>query len=210
MVLSAEDWHQLDHYTAVFLVLAGDLPVALIFQQHNYLRSYVLGRDISPPPDGRPQVDVAIGSNELYPHRPERTTRRAVPFLWSRTVDYLVAGTERPRLRADDVTHGAMEVPYALDFLPHDDAFYMFYGRLGAQRRLPGRGGPPGADYNTLPAFKRPVLQLLAFYWHEGQTDYIELVRDGLFHEAAGGFRRRVDGGLYERLIRRFPEFYRE
>ncbi len=210
-VASLEDWHQLDHYTAVYLVLTPDRhPVALMFQQHNYLRSYVIGRDLTLPDDGRPQVDVAIGSNELYPHRPDRTRRRAAPFLSAGTVEYLLAGRRPPRFQTDDITHGVDEVAYRLDYLPHDDAFYMFHGWLGARRRLPGRDGPPGADYNTLPAFKPPVLQLLAFYWHEDHTDYVDLVKDGLFHGADGRFRRQIDGGLYERLVERFPRFYSE
>ena len=211
VIASREDWHQLDHYTAVYLALTPDhRPVLLMMQQHNYLRSYVLGSDLDLPADGRPSVDVAIGSNELYPHRPERTRRRAVPFLSTGTVDYLMTGQNPPRFQADDITHGADEVRYDLAFLPHDDAFYMFYGWLGARRRLPGRDGPPGADYNTIPAFKPPVLQMLAFYWHEHHADYVSLVKDGLFHGDDGHFRRQVDGGLYERLAARFPRFYSE
>lgn len=210
-VASLEDWHQLDHYTAVYLVLTPDhWPVALMLQQHNYLRSYVLGKDLDLPEDGRPQVDVAIGSNELYPHQAGRIRRRAVPFLSARTVDYLLTGRRPPRFQADDITHGAHEIDYRLAYMPHDDAFYMFHGWLGARRRLPGRDGPPGADYNTLPAFKRPVHQLLAFYWHEDLADYAPLVKDGLFHGADGRFRHHIDGGLHERLAARFPRFYRE
>ena len=198
LVASRHDWHQLDHYTAVTVVLdEAAAPVAVTFQQHNYLRTYVLGVDLDPPADGRPGVDVAIGSNELYPHRPERAVRRAVAFLGPRTVNYLVTGEDPPRLRGDDITHGVDEVDYRLDFLPPDDAFYTFAGRLGARRRLPGRDGPPGADYNTLPAFKPPALQLLAFYWQEGQRDSVDLVRRGLFAGAP-------DDGLRALLARRF------
>lgn len=36
------DWHQLDHYTALTLALDEDeRPVAAMFQQHNYRRTYV-------------------------------------------------------------------------------------------------------------------------------------------------------------------------
>jgi hypothetical protein len=69
------DWHQLDHYTAVSLALApaegGALaPFAVTFQQHNYLRTYLLGDDQGPgrltlPTDGRLAVDVAVRSNEI-------------------------------------------------------------------------------------------------------------------------------------------------
>ena len=50
-----------------------------------------------------------------------------------------------------DITHGEVEQEYTLKFLPTIDAFYQFKGRLGAGRTLPGRDGPPGADYVTLP-----------------------------------------------------------
>ena len=170
----------------------------------------MLGKDLDLPEDGRPQVDVAISSNELYPHQAGRIRRRAVPFLSARTVDYLLTGRRQPRFQADDITHGAHEIGYRLTYMPHDDAFYMFHGWLGAHRRLPGRDGAPGADYNTLPAFKRLVHQLLAFYWHEDLADYAPLVKDGLFHGADGRFRRHIDGGLYERLAARFPRFYKE
>ena len=55
--------------------------------------------------------------------------------------------------------------------LPKDDAFYTFQGYLGERRRLRGREGPPGADYNTLPSLKPRGVQLLAFYWRDGDPD---------------------------------------
>ena len=201
------DWHQLDHYTAATLVLdAAERPVALKLQQHNYLRSYLYGLDLPELIDDRPEVTAAIGSNELYPHHPERRRHRAVPFISRDTVAYLVLGENRPRLQADDVTHGEVEVPYRLDFLPPSDAFYTFRGWLGARRRLPGRTGPPGADYNTLPAFKPMGLQLLAFYWHHGHADYVDLVHEGLFSGDGGRWRTHVDDRTYTALARRFQE----
>ena len=83
------DWHQLDHYTALSLALApvedGALaPFAATFQQHNYLRTYLLGERegagrLALPADGRVAVDVAIRSNELYPHRAHPAPGGAVP-----------------------------------------------------------------------------------------------------------------------------------
>ena len=57
---------------------------------------------------------------------------------------------------------------------PHgapSDAFYTFKGFLGARRKLPGRDGPPGADFNTLPALKPLASQLLMGFWREGDRD---------------------------------------
>jgi hypothetical protein len=187
------DWHQLDHYTALTLALAPDragglVPFAVTFQHHNYLRSYLLAEQAGPgrlalPPDGRIAVDVALRSNELYPHEPGRVRRRAVSFMTPESARYLVEGVDRPWLAADDVTAPEREIEPELRFLPPADAFYVFAGWLGERRLLPGRDGPPGADYNTLPAFKSKAVQLALFYWAEGAADYpamlAELFADG-------------------------------
>lgn len=168
------DWHQLDHYTAVTLALdENQRPVAVMFQQHNYRRTYVIGTDIDWPEDDRIGVDVAARSNEFYPHRPKRTIRRAASFLSPDTVDYLVTGRNGPFRIADDITDPAIEVSYDLRFLPQTDAFYTFKGFLGEKRLLPGRSGPPGADYNTLPANKPLHRQMIAFHWRDGDEDYV-------------------------------------
>lgn len=201
------DWHQLDNYTAATLVLSSDRrPFALLLQQHNYLRTYLFDKDLPALTNGRPEVTAAIGSNELYPQSPERRRHRAVPFISLKTVAYLVLGTDRPRLQADDITDGQSEVPYQLEFLPPNDAFYTFRGWLGARRRLPGRTGPPGADYNTIPAFKPMGIQLMAFYWHDGDRDYVDLVRNGLFHNPNSGFRDQIDPPTYTAIARRFSQ----
>lgn len=163
------DWHQLDHYTAVTVVLdEEETPVAIMLQQHNYVRSYLVGEGIELPPDGRVAVDVAIRSNEIYPHLPGPRRRRAVRFADRDGMAYLMGFGSRPFMAADDVTHSAREVYYTLEFLPPDDAFYVFQGFLGERRLLPGRSGPPGASYNTLPELKPLDMQLLSGYWREG------------------------------------------
>ena len=51
LVADLDDWHQLDHYTAAFVVLAADgRPVALTLQQHNYLRTYLVGESVNSGP----------------------------------------------------------------------------------------------------------------------------------------------------------------
>lgn len=184
------DWHQLDHYTAVSLALAprndGALAAfAATFQQHNYLRTYLLGEGEGPgrlalPADGRLAVDVAIRSNELYPHRAGRTRRRAASFMDAASARYLVSGGQPPWRAADDITAPARQVEPKLTFLPPADAFYVFQGWLGERRTLPGRDGPPGADYNTLPALKPKALQLAAFYWYEDDLGYLDLLAAAL------------------------------
>jgi hypothetical protein len=181
LVASLDDWHQLDHYTAAIVVLDRALaPVALTLQQHNHLRTYVLGADLPAPADGRAPVDVAIRSNELYPHVPGRTPRRAIAMPDAAGVRYLMTGEDRPFFSADDVTHGAAEIDYRLAFIARDDAFYTFQGYLGERRWLRGRDGPPGADYNTLPSLKPRGIQMLAFYWRDGDPDDLARLRASL------------------------------
>jgi hypothetical protein len=138
------DWHQLDHYTAVTVVLdAKKTPVAVMLQQHNYLRTHLIVR-----------------------------------FADRDGMAYLMGFDRQPLIAADDVTDSASEVEYALEFLPPDDAFYTFQGFLGERRLLPGRSGPPGASYNTLPEMKPLDVQLLSGYWREGNAGDWQRYRD--------------------------------
>jgi hypothetical protein len=178
-----DDWHQLDHYTAATLVLdAAQRPVALMLQQHNYQRTYLLGEGYRLPTDGRPEIDIAIRSNELYVHRAGRRLHRSVRFPDAQSLSYLLGGGEGSMLAAHDITDPAEEASYDLGFLPPDDAFYTFKGFLGERRRLPGRDSPPGADYNTLPQYKPWTRQLMSGYWRPGNSDDIarlDAARDG-------------------------------
>ena len=214
LVADLDDWHQLDHYTALTLALAPNgkedgkdlAPFAVTFQQHDYQRTYVLADRDGPgslvlPPDGRLRIDVARRSNELYPHRPGRVQRRAVAFMSPKTARYLVEGLDAPWLAADDITEPVRRIRPELRFLPPADAFYVFQGRLGAHRLLPGRDGPPGADYNTLPAFKSKATQLALAYWTEDDQDYLarlgELFAGGRPHaEALAPFAARLARAL--------------
>ncbi len=169
LVADLDDWHQLDHYTAAFVVLdAAERPVALTLQQHNYLRTYLVGESVELGRDGRFDIDIAIRSNELYPHAPGRTVRRAVRFLDSEARAFMMGFGERPTMSADDITDPERTVDYEVQFLPGSDAFYAFHGFLGERRRLPGRDGPPGARYNTRPQLKPLPAQVLDGYWRDG------------------------------------------
>jgi hypothetical protein len=167
------DWHQLDHYTAATLVLGPDetTPLGLILQHHNTVRGYWLGRDLELADSGRPPLAVAVRSNELYPRPAERTRHRVVRFPTPQNLRWLATGQgEAPWTAGFDRVPAGERVPHKLQFLPQTDPFYRFHGRLGATRLLPGRDGPPGADYNTLPAFKDRTLQFCALRW-SGQPD---------------------------------------
>lgn len=169
LVADLHDWHQLDHYTSATVVLdQTHTPVVLVLQQHNYTRTYVFGHDVSLPDDGRVLLDVAIRSNELYPQIRARMPRRAVRFLSPEAMRYLLGFGSKPLLAAEDITDGQYEAAYDLQCLAPDDAFYTFQGFLGARRRLPGRDGPPGADYNIWPALKPWGIQVLVGFFRQG------------------------------------------
>ena len=141
--------------------------------------------------DGRFDIDVAIRSNELYPHFPERRRRRAVRFLSPEATAFMMGFGSRPLMSADDITEAARRVDYELEFPPGSDAFYTFQGYLGERRRLPGRDGPPGARYNTLPALKPLPAQILGGYWrmrNEGDWARYRLSRER--GDDAAGFAR--------------------
>ena len=129
LVADLNDWHQLDHYTAAFVVLdAAERPVALTLQQHNYLRTYLVGESVEPGRDGRFDIDVAIRSNELYPHVAKRRRHRAVRFLSPEAAAFMMGYGTRPMMSADDVTDPDRTVDLELAFLPGTDAFYTFQG----------------------------------------------------------------------------------
>ena len=173
------DWHQLDHYTAAFVALDEEhLPFAVLLQHHNHMRTYLTGEDEAFAAGSAPMLDAAVSSNELYPHRRGRTTWPAAGWLNARVADYLTGVTDKPPLlAAPDIADGKIEVDYRLEFLPPDDAFYVFEGFLGERRRLPGRDGPPGAIYNNVPALWPPEVALAAFYWRTPDSDYADLLR---------------------------------
>lgn len=180
LLADTRNWHQLDNYISVTLALLPDeTPIAATLQQHHYQRTYILGRDMPLPDDGRVKVDAAISSNELYPHHAEARQHRCASFLTPAAARWILTGKDRPMLGAFDTTHGKREVDYELLFLPQTDAFYTFRGMLGETRRLPHRDGPPGADFNTISALKPRAAALVAFYMRgQDDTPYVELLEE--------------------------------
>ena len=161
-VADLSDWHQLDHYVGLTVVLHQQRPIAYYLQQHNYQTTYLVAEQSDWPSDDRVQVDVALRSNELYPHSAERRRHPGVSFVTEKSMEFVKTGRKKPMMAGWDVTHGQREQGYELSYLPPDDAFYQFKGRLGESRRLPGRDGPPGADYVTLPGLMPRAHRLVA------------------------------------------------
>jgi len=166
------DWHQLDHYVGVTIALYKQTPVAVMLQQHNYQTTWLFDNSgkadgqtsVALPADSRISVDVAMQSNELYLHAAERIEHPSVSFVGEDNIEFIKTGKNQPTMAGWDVTHGQQEQAYTLKFLPTSDAFYTFKGRLGEKRSLPGRDGPPGAQYVTLPDLMPHALRLVVAY----------------------------------------------
>jgi hypothetical protein len=190
--LSPEDWHQLDNFCAVHIVLDEEgTPVAVLLAQHNHHRSYLIGRDLVLPRDERLVVAAAQRSNELYLDQGETKPQhhRTIPWAWH--LDYLLSGNPRPWVTADDITYGRAaggeDVPYELAFLAPCDPFYTARSMLGQYRPLLGleigRNGPPGADYYTLPELMPLGTLLKASYLQDDDEDDIQAVRAAIDRE---------------------------
>jgi len=169
-----DDWHQLDHYVNVSVALYNAKPVAMVLQQHNYQTTYLIEPESSANTPAI-SVDIAMRSNELYPHSAERQKHPAVSFISTDNLEFIVDNTNKPMMAGYDVTHGEQEISYRLEFLPQTDAFYQFKGSLGKNRLLPGRSGPPGADYTTLPGLMPRHIRLITGYRTESAEDEIDL-----------------------------------
>jgi hypothetical protein len=188
LLFDLNDWHQLDHFTAVTLALEGDgsdyrKPAAVMLQQHDNMRTYLTGDGIEFPDNGRVVIDVAIRSNELYPHSSDPNRHRAVRIPDAEGLYYLISGKNKPVLAGHDITDSTDEIEYILAFLPPDDAFYTFKGSLGEQRLLPGRYGPPGAYYNTIPELMPMEMQLFSGFWRENHTGDFQRLRDTIIEK---------------------------
>ena len=151
-----KDWHQLDHNVRLTIVLLRGKPIAVMMQQHNYQTTWLIGSDLTDttmplPVDQRVAVDVALQSNELYPHSDSVRQHRSVPWINQKNIEFIKTGRNKPMMAGWDITHGEIEQHYTLKFLPTADAFYMFRGRLGQRRKLIGRDGLRGTNFSTLP-----------------------------------------------------------
>ncbi len=164
------DWHQLDHYVGVTIALLENKPVAMTLQQHNYHTTYLLETDTK-----HVSIDIAIRSNELYPHTKGETKHPGVSFLSTDNIEFVVTGKNKPMMAGYDITKGEAEILYELVFLPQTDAFYQFKGSLGKSRLLPGRSGPPGADYATLPGLMPRAVRLVTGYRGDNPQQEIDL-----------------------------------
>lgn len=209
------DWHALDNFVAVHIVLdEEEVPIAAVLAQHNHHRTYLFGRDILIPADGRAAFDIALRSNEIYPasDSPEPVHHRTI--RWSLYLDYLLSGENGPIFKGTDVTRGrnagGLEFDYDLLTISPCDPLYTSEMLLGPPRPFLGiylgRDGPPGSDYYNVPELL-PMGNTLKFaYLKDGDPEDIALVRISIDRSA-----RTLD---LERIMehggRRFLEDWKE
>ncbi len=187
--LDAENWHDLDNFVAVHVVLTKESrPAAALLAQHNHHRAYMVGKDIDLPRDERLVFDIALRSNEVYPSSSGTKPVEHRVVQWSIYLKYLLSGEDPPRHRGLDITRGrnagGIEIDYDLKFLSPCDPLYTAEIMLGEPRpffgRYIGRDGPPGSDYYTIPPLI-PLGNLLKFsYLHDGDAGDIALVAEAI------------------------------
>lgn len=183
--LNADDWHELDNFVAIHVVLdEKEKPIAIILAQHNHHRTYLIGKDIFFSSEGRIFFDIALRSNEVYPASNEKVPQRHRVVRWSLYMEYLLSGKNAPFFKGDDITYGVnaggKEIFYDMAFLSPCDPFYTSSIILGEPKpfmgRYIGRDGPPGSDYYAVPLLL-PLGNLLKFsYLHDGDPDDIQKV----------------------------------
>jgi hypothetical protein len=183
--LNTEDWHELDNFTAVHIVLdETEHPIAVILAQHEYHRTYLIGKHVQLPPDNRITIDIALRSNEAYLGSKDMLPVEHRAIRWNYNLKYLLSGKDRPLIRGYDITYGintgGKEIQYTLAFLSPCDPFYTAEIMLGEPRYLfgfdIGRNGPPGADFYATPELL-PLYNLMKFYYLEDNNpDDINLI----------------------------------
>ncbi len=217
--LDPDDWHELDNFVAVHVVLDDkERPVAIMLAQHNHHRSYLVGKDIPLPEDGHIPFNGALRSNEIYQasDAPNPVRHRVAP--WSIYMKYLLSGEDPPFTRGEDVTYGVkaggIEVKYDLTFLSPCDPFYMAKIMLGEPRpffgRYIGRDGPPGADYYNIPELLPLGSILKSSYLHDGVPEDINFAESAIDVKGKKmDIKKMLDYGgrkLYRDLIDKSPK----
>ena len=187
--LGPDNWHELDNFVAIHVVLdEREKPVAVILAQHNHHRTFLIGKEIFFPSNGRMIFDIALRSNEIYPASDNEDPVKHRVIQWSLYFKYLLSGEDPPFFKGFDVTYGikagGVEMPYKLAFLSPCDPLYTAKIMLGEPRpfmgRYIGRDGPPGSDYYTIPSLL-PLGNLLKFsYLHDYDPDDIRMVEKSI------------------------------
>lgn len=180
-------FHELDIHGSVQVILDKEKkPIILLLAEHNYFRSYVIGKDVPLPGDGRIPVCFAERSNEPYlcPAGAEPELHRTVgnPMYMS----YVIGGGPAPITSGLDRVYGLKSwgrpVRYELKFLPARDPLYVSWIPLGDRKKILFfktfyRNGPPGMDLNTHPELKLYGDMAQFWYLRDGSAEDASLMK---------------------------------
>jgi len=173
-------WHELDIHGAYHIILEEDSlePVGILLNQHNYHKSYILGKDVNLPKDKKMEIAVAKYSNEpyLWNRKSEEVRTSGTAF---EKLEYLYGRTNRGGFNSGKDYLGSEEemekVEVKLETLSSDDLIYTSSMLLGDKKKIFGLietfylAGPPGMDYYTHPEMKD--LGKLFSFWSIDSND---------------------------------------
>ncbi len=169
-------WHRLDVHTTVIIAVDPQGRQRFVnIAQHNYVRTYMAGRDFDPRKPIR--VASAWRSNELYLDDGSTQAKEHRVVTFYNDIPYVIAGIKRPRYHGRDqvvgLNAGGIPLPTRLHFIEPNEPLAAYAGLLAPPKPLLGgiyigRDGPMGYDYFAPPvAFDMSKLAALG-YWQEG------------------------------------------
>ncbi len=208
-------WHELDIHGAVHVLLRpGERkPFAVILAQHNFFRTYLVGKNLDWPADGHLSVCYAERSNEPYLCPGDRQASRYRATGSFGGFRYWLLGGQTPLTARVDVVYGpnagAVEIPCTLTALPDKDPLYVSWIPLGDKKRIFFffgefyRRGPPGMNMNTLPSLRAYTDIAQFWYMQDGDRQAADL-----FKRTMQDFRRADPHPLLAWNGRRFWKDY--
>ena len=184
-------WHRLDvHTTVIIAVDSRQRQRLLTIGQHNYIKTYLAGRDFDP---GEPvNIAIAYRSNELYLDDGSEEAREYRVVTFSRHLPFLISGKKPPLYHGKDlvvgINAGGLPLATRLEFIKKDHPLAAYAGLLAPPRLLfdsiyIGRDGPMGYNYYA-PPNSFAMERLAAFgYWRDGDeqlaVDLADIIEQG-------------------------------
>ena len=173
-------WHYLDIHGAIYYLLDEDnTPFALVLAEHDYFRSYVIGKDISI--DESKNICFAKYSNE--PYVCAAGTRKAPTAPGPKDMKWILGQGGKPLLGCFDVVPGVntgSEVSYELSFLSSKDPLMVSWIHLGPDIKtwkvfsLGARNAPPGSAVFNAPTLKEIWKTAMYYYFNPRDNKTLE------------------------------------
>lgn len=208
-------WHELDIHGAIIVAVIQKgktyQPLGITLGQHNHFRTYLYGRDLPAPADGRPRIGFADRSNEPYPAPVGLESQKYAAvgnptqfaFVLLGKGFHLTAGWDR----VYGEKSGANPLAYTIQQLPDKDPLYVSWIPLGEKKGIIGnlgsfyRTGPPGIDLMTWPAIS--TYSTILQFWYVDDGDQIAAA---LFEEHFSNFYQPEFAPILEYNRRHFTK----